>query len=75
MAKVTTLLQSFQWEGMNAAGQPIKGVLESQSLAQAKVALRKQGVIVKRINKRESLFLIEKIKKLRLEISRYLAVN
>ncbi len=59
MAKVQKIneLQSFQWVGIDKIGKKLKGEQRAKSVALAKNELRRQGIQVKKINKkRKSLF-------------------
>ncbi|WP_133130466.1 type II secretion system F family protein [Legionella yabuuchiae] len=57
MAKISNTLISFNWEGVNQSGEKINGTIDAQSIAIAKVELRKQGVITRKIvKKRAPLF-------------------
>ncbi|MGQ3887735.1 type II secretion system F family protein [Legionella sp. CNM-1927-20] len=48
---------TYRWEGINRSGQKVSGFIESNSIAIAKAALRKQGIITNKvIKKRKSLF-------------------
>lgn len=55
MDKIKTV--SFQWEGVNRAGDKTSGVIEANNIAIAKTELRKQGIITRKITKkRKPLF-------------------
>lgn len=57
MAKESNTLTNFQYEGINRAGQKMKGVVTARSLALAKADLRKQGIVANWVvKKRESMF-------------------
>lgn len=48
---------NYQWQGVNQSGDKISGEIDAQSVAVAKIELRKQGVIARKITKkRASLF-------------------
>lgn len=65
MAKAANQLVSFQWEGVNSAGQTINGVIEARSLVFAKTELRKQGITVKKIAKKRKPLFDRKNKKIK----------
>lgn len=57
MAKDTTQLISYQWEGVSKTGQVSSGVTQAKNLISAKTELRKQGIIIHKISKkRKSIF-------------------
>ncbi|MCY4046109.1 MAG: type II secretion system F family protein [Cellvibrionales bacterium] len=50
-------LQTYVWHGLNASGEKVKGELQSQSAAIAKVQLKKKGILPKKVSKKsESIF-------------------
>jgi type IV pilus assembly protein PilC len=53
MGKELNDMISFEWAGLNRAGQKTQGVIEARSLAIAKAELRKQGIITKSIYKKK----------------------
>ncbi|MCW8418648.1 type II secretion system F family protein [Fluoribacter dumoffii] len=59
----TTL--TFQYAGVNKAGQKINGDIDARSLALAKVELRRQGIIVSKIAKKRAPILNFKSKKIK----------
>lgn len=57
MAKPKAKSASFEWEGQNRRGQKISGEMLAENSALVKAQLRKQGVVPKRIKKKqEALF-------------------
>lgn len=57
MTKNTTQLTQYIWEGKNQSSEKVNGVIDARSIAIAKLELRKQGIIVKKIiRKRKPLF-------------------
>ncbi|MCP0913282.1 type II secretion system F family protein [Legionella sp. 27cVA30] len=57
MAKSNETLTRYRWEGVNQSGEKLQGVIEARSMTIAKVELRKQGVIPRKIvKKRKPLF-------------------
>lgn len=53
MAKDTPKkLDSFNWEGLNKNGHPIKGVMEGMSVALIKAELRRQGINPTKVKKK-----------------------
>lgn len=50
-------LQTYVWHGLDGKGEKIKGELQSQSAAIAKVQLKKKGILPKKVSKKsESIF-------------------
>jgi type IV pilus assembly protein PilC len=50
-------LQTYVWHGLNNSGEKVKGELQSQSAAIAKVQLKKKGILPKKVTKKsESIF-------------------
>lgn len=57
MEKAKNDIISYQWEGVNKAGEKVNGIIDARSLAIAKADLRKQGIITKKVvKKRKPLF-------------------
>ncbi|WP_133127338.1 type II secretion system F family protein [Legionella nagasakiensis] len=57
MAKNTNITTTYQWEGVNQSGEKLNGIIDARSLAIAKIELRKQGIITRKIiKKRKPLF-------------------
>lgn len=57
MAKETNPVITFQYEGINKAGQKMAGFINARSLALAKADLRKQGIVASKVTKkRKPLF-------------------
>lgn len=57
MDKTNATVINFQYEGVNKAGQIMKGEIQARSLAIAKADLRKQGLVVQKVvKKRKPLF-------------------
>ncbi len=57
MAKNANAMTTYQYQGVNRAGEKTQGVIDARSLALAKANLRNQGIITKKImKKRKSLF-------------------
>ena len=65
MAKDTMVLISYQWEGVNNAGQLKNGVIEARSLALAKAELRKQSITIRKITKKRKPLFDRKNKKIK----------
>jgi type IV pilus assembly protein PilC len=65
MAKNPNALITFQWQGINGAGQPVNGVIDAKSMAIAKSEVRKQGIIVKKIAKKRKPLFDRKNKKIK----------
>lgn len=64
MDKTDNKITPFEWQGVNPSGEKINGVIESVSLVAARVALRKQGIVVNKLaKKRKPIF--SKSKKIR----------
>lgn len=63
--KKTDELTEFQWEGVNRAGQKMKGLIEAKSLVLAKTELRKQGILIKRVSKKSKSLFSKKNKKIK----------
>ncbi|TXJ09305.1 MAG: type II secretion system F family protein [Acinetobacter sp.] len=62
--KKAQLMPTFSYEGVDRKGLKVKGELPSKNMALAKVTLRKQGIIVRKIaQKREIEFLNKLMKK------------
>lgn len=57
-AKKAEMMPTFAYEGIDRKGAKIKGELPSKNLAQAKAALRKQGIAVKKINQKREIALL-----------------
>ncbi len=55
---------AYTWEGLNRNGDKVNGVLESNSIAIAKVTLRNQGIIIKKIAVKRKPFFDRKNKKI-----------
>lgn len=64
MEKAKNDIITYQWEGVNKAGEKVNGVIDARSLAIAKADLRKQGIITKKVVKKRKPFFDKKIKKL-----------
>lgn len=58
-------LLSFQWEGVNRSGEKINGIIQAKNIAVAKIELRKQGVITKKIMKHRKPLFDNKNKKIK----------
>ncbi|MFC3907560.1 type II secretion system F family protein [Legionella dresdenensis] len=56
---------SYQWEGVNRAGEKVNGIIESKSIAIAKADLRKQGILIKKVVKKRKPFFDKKNKKIK----------
>ena len=57
MDKTNATVINFQYEGVNKAGQIMKGEIQARSLAIAKADLRKQGLVIQKVvKKRKPLF-------------------
>lgn len=52
MAKKTTTLTLFHYEGVNKTGQKMSGDIEAHSIAIAKADLRKQGIVTNKVSKK-----------------------
>ena len=64
MAKTTTALTIFHYEGVNRSGQKMMGDIEARSLAIAKADLRKQGILINKVAKKRKPFFDKKNKKI-----------
>lgn len=53
MTKNTIQLTQYLWEGKNQSNEKINGVIDARSIAIAKLELRKQGIVVKKIIKKK----------------------
>ncbi|STX29099.1 type IV pilus assembly protein PilC [Legionella beliardensis] len=57
MDRSKNTIVTYRWEGVNRSGERVNGIIESNSIAIAKAALRKQGIITNKvIKKRKPLF-------------------
>ncbi|RAP37845.1 type II secretion system protein F [Legionella quinlivanii] len=65
MEKTENNLKSFRWEGVNRAGEKVKGIIEAKTLVLAKADLNKQGYIVKKVVKKRKSFFDRKNKKIK----------
>lgn len=65
MAKDTNLTITYQWEGVSQSGEKLNGVIDAQSPAIAKIELRKQGIITRKITKKRKPLLGLKSKKIK----------
>ncbi len=65
MAKNTSTMISYQWDGINRSGEKINGVIEARSIAIAKAELRKLGIIPKKIGKKRNSFFTKGSKKIK----------
>ncbi|MDX1836864.1 type II secretion system F family protein [Legionella taurinensis] len=64
MEKAKNDIITYQWEGVNKAGEKVNGVIDARSLAIAKADLRKQGIITKKVVKKRKPFFDKKNKKI-----------
>ena len=51
-------LTTFVWQGVNRRGEVVKGEYQTISSAVVKAELRKQGIIAKKLPKKESRYLV-----------------
>ena len=65
MAKTTTALIDYQWEGVNRTGQISDGIIAARTLALAKAELRRQGYVIRKISKKRKPFFDRKNKKIK----------
>lgn len=63
MPKNANALITYQYEGINRAGEKTHGVIEARSLALAKADLRNQGIVTKKVMKKRQPFFDRKNKK------------
>lgn len=56
-------VETFTWEGINKAGERVKGELEAVNSGIVKAELRRQGIISKRIRKKPKPFFAKRKKK------------
>lgn len=59
--KKAKMMPTFTYEGVDRKGLKIKGELPSKNLALAKVTLRKQGIVVRKIAQKREIEFINKI--------------
>lgn len=64
MNKTKNDIISYQWDGVNRAGEKVNGVIDARSLALAKADLRKQGIVTKKVIKKRKPFFDKKNKKI-----------
>lgn len=64
MPKNANALTTYQYEGVNRAGEKTHGVIEARSLALAKADLRNQGILTKKVMKKRQPFFDRKNKKI-----------
>ncbi|KAA8733702.1 type II secretion system F family protein [Acinetobacter qingfengensis] len=64
-AKKAQLMPTFQYEGVDRKGLKIKGDIPAKNMALAKVYLRKQGIIVRKISQKREIEFINKLLKKR----------
>lgn len=64
MEKAKNDIITYQWEGVNKAGEKVNGIIDARSLAIAKADLRKQGIITKKVVKKRKPFFDKKNKKI-----------
>ncbi|TAL58858.1 MAG: type II secretion system F family protein [Legionella sp.] len=58
-------ITTFQYEGLNKAGQKMTGEIQARSLALAKAELRKQGIMINKVGKKRKPFFDKKNKKIK----------
>lgn len=63
-AKVPAAVVKYKWEGLNRNGDKVDGLIESNSIAVAKAALRRQGIVIQKIIKQRKPFFDKKNKKI-----------
>lgn len=64
MAKNESEITTFQWEGVNRAGEKCTGEMDARTLAIAKADLRKKGIITKKVIKKRKPFFDKSNKKI-----------
>ena len=64
MAKNKNTVATYQWTGVNRSGEKAEGAIDANSLAIAKAAVRKQGIIIKKIAKKRKPLFDKKNKKI-----------
>ena len=65
MAKNTSVLINYEWQGVNRSGQVSNGIIQARSLAFAKTELRNKGITIHKIAKKRKPFFDRKNKKIK----------
>lgn len=64
MDKQKSIVVTYEWSGVTRTGDKTNGTIESNSIAIAKAALRKQGIVIKKITKKRKPLFDKKNKKI-----------
>lgn len=60
-AKKAQMMPTFSYEGVDRKGLKIKGELPSKNMALAKITLRKQGIVVRKITQKREIEFLNKL--------------